>query len=321
MMMSKLLFIGILAGILAACTGVQDPYTAIGEANGRILATQAKGTELAGLAMVQAIADQAQAAQLQAQAQGTKQELDNRATGTVQAAQVQATGTLQALEVTKVVGELQATSTAGEATSQVQGLRIQGTSTAQAIALGSEIDKAKNDLAWREFWRYTFQLLIILASGLAAYFIYRLVKSYALRWEYVETLDGTTWKGPAAERPLLLTDIHYYRPRPQLTASQAASVVARSVDDRPVLQAENKSGGGILRLVLDGIVVAGDESKRLPGHRDLEGWSGPTWHKTTAILKYNQAVETGPGGTKILEPYHNLKGLLQAIQTNQIKTP
>jgi hypothetical protein len=334
--------------LLAACSDVPpDFYAQSADAQATQQAAQA-----ALRATDSAIQDQhAQATLSAAATQGAVQaEID------LLTARLQATKDVQALELERA----RATDTAASARStQVQAealakqtqaardlqattgaLSAQATQTALSIQVQRDTAAAQRQEQFAEFWAGFKTLLAVVVVcwlvGLASYMSFQVFAWWLhwrdLRMRMVESRSGTAvWVDPSdsfypmllgapsqvARRALipnldLVSDLPAVR---RLTAS--GSVLASQPDPRRPQPGITVQAALLLKAAIE---INGPESSKVPGWRDLPGWSSELWQRTIGSMVAAGVMVAQPGvGTSVTHTYETLNNLLYAVEMRELK--
>lgn len=285
---------------------------------------RAKATEKAYAAqstrLAQAITATAQAVNLQSTAQA------GQATATAQALQANAQATAQQLS-------LMATATAD--TLALQHAQAQATATAQAVLDRQQAEQANWQRArvaaeLRLYLGLTFLFGLVV---LALYFLWKLGDRYLdilfKRKLLVESRAGTLLLQPAGVQMgvmVITPNTPALPPQMEEAEDEFASElppIRYTVNGEfqgylPRREAEDPYRKLALKLLREGMKVAGAQSRRLPGWREL-GWSAQTWSDAVDLLRPYVATEVGRNGGTSLVGGYTLRDLYLAVGERRVR--
>lgn len=337
----------LLALLLAACqpkvdptpppsAGGLDPISLQATADALMLSAQsiaqsaqeaekrAKATEKAYAAqstrLAQAITATAEAVNLQSTAQA------GQATATAQVLQAQAQATAQQLS-------LMATATADALA--LQHTQAQATATAQAVLSRQQAEQAnwQRARAAAELSLYLGLTFLFGLLVLALYFLWKLGDRYLdilfKRKLLVESRAGTLLLQPAGVQMGVMVITPNTPALPPYTAAGEEDEFASELPPirytvngefqgyLPRREAEDPYRKLALKLLREGMKVAGAQSRRLPGWREL-GWSAQTWSDAIELLRPHVATEVGRSGGTYLVGGYTLRDLYLAVGERRV---
>lgn len=341
-MKTRLLIIALFAlFVLAGCTPYPaDPYDQIragmnlqSSGNSALQATQQERLEQAEQNALQATATAGAQS-----ARGTSQALESWRLSSQATASADAR-LAQIARITAQAVEAQATQSAF-----LSSLSLSATQTTTAIGLETERQAAERDRDMDAFTAWLIRsTLFVLVGGICAYMIYTLWRlrhainewiDWRIEWldrrqRLFETRSGTVMVAPNGDGTYTIQLVSTSLPRPNLRHYDI-----RTQTDLDHVQALTPSGSVLMsppvRRTPDGVTVLAVElirtavhlgwtGERIPGHRDLQDWSGATWSRAIAALKAADAVETDSTGTYVSNRYQCTVDLLDDLESGKLR--
>jgi len=281
--------------------------------------------------------------------QAAQAEMNRQATE--QAYHALATQTAQAYQSTAQYIGLVATQRAVDATATAEAMRLamqsyQATATVQALERKAEEERRAAEIEHQKIMIQTIIETVVVFLALAAViaifivFMYRMLDSY-IHWQETRRSIMMSPVGVLVVRRDGMPPIHVDVLKPRLESGKKDDEQTDDIGDDDVRDSDvdwipYRVGDNVvgyvradwrrtpvdpqrrlaLRLLRESIRVAGPQSNRIPGWRDL-GWSAETWSRAVGLLwRY---VKTQPGqGTFLVGEYPTVESLYNAVGSRQI---